>query len=267
MRHPEHDFHVVHEEIHIDFEVPLPIEDADEVDEVLVELLSYHALEIINDRIHRGQPIDGIPTARITAKRLGEAVEVTRIELGEPDEVVEIDMPMLIPWGSGAGYDPLSHLGDSAETNVLALAEKRASDDLAPIGEDLRLTAGISAGIRSMGIDPQTMSIAQLGRGLLELAGYAVSEREQDSVIASGKGTSTFVQFVDHQAGDHPELSHQAIVAFLVAYASARTEMGLLITDKFGPYEVYQKERANPDVRFVTRERLQGFVDSIALSS
>ncbi len=264
MRHPEHDFHVVEEEIQIDFEVPLAAEGADDV---LVELLSYHALEIVNDRIHRGQPIDGIPTARISAKRLGESVEIATIDLGEPEEVVEIDMPMLIPWGSGTGYDPLSRYGDAEETNVLALAENRASDDLAPIGDDLRLTAGIAAGLRAMGIDPETMSVTELGRGLLQLAGYVIADRDENSLIASGKGTSTFVRFLDHTPGDYPELSHQAIAAFLVACARARTERGLLITDKFGPYEIYKKERANPDIRFVTRERLQGFVDSVALSS
>lgn len=262
MRRPEHDFHVVDNEIKIDFDAPLPAEGADDV---LSELLSHHAVEIINDRIRRGQPLAGIPTAQITAKRLGESVTVATLDLGEPDEVIEIDMPVLLPRGSSTGYDPLARFGDGEDANVLVLAENRAPDDLAPIGTELHLTVGVAAGLRSMGTDPETMTVAELGRGLLDMAGYLVSARADGTYVASGKATSTFVSFVEHKAGDHPELSHQAVVRFLVAFARARTERGMLITDKYGPYEIYKKERSNPDCYFITRERLQGFVDSVAL--
>ncbi len=263
MQRPEHDLHVVDNEIRIDFDVPLPIEDADQV---LIDLLSHHALEIINDRVQRDHPLEGIPVAQVSAKRHGEVVHVVTLDLGEPDEVIEIDMPSLVPFAAKTGYDPLSRYGLADEKNVLELAKHRASDDLAPIGRELRLTAGVAAGLRSMGIDPETMTVTELGKGLLGLAGYTLSERGDGSWVASGKGTSTFVYFVDHVPGDYPELSHGAVTSFLVAYAKAHTERGLLISDKFGPYEIYKKERANPDSLFVTRERLQGFVDSIALS-
>jgi hypothetical protein len=39
----------------------------------------------------------------------------------------------------------------------------------------------------------------------------------------------------------------------------------LLISDKFCPFIVYEKERREPRVHFITRERLQQFVDSLAL--
>ena len=263
MQRPEHEFHVVDNEIHIDFNVPLP---ADGVDEVLADLLSHHALEIIHDRVQRDQPLDGIPVAQVSARRLGESVLVATLDLGGPDEVVELEMPLLLPFGAGTGFDPLSKYGLGKEENVLQLAEHRASDDLGPVGAQLRLTTGVAAGLRSMGIDPETMTVCDLGIGLLDLAGYALADRGDGTWVASGKGTSTFVQCVDHVPGDYPELSHKAVIAFLVAYATARTERGMLITDKFGPYEIYKKERANADCVFVTRERLQGFVDAIALS-
>jgi hypothetical protein len=38
------------------------------------------------------------------------------------------------------------------------------------------------------------------------------------------------------------------------------------VTDKFGPYVMYEKERRDPRCRFITRERLQVFVDSFALN-
>jgi hypothetical protein len=139
-------------------------------------------------------------------------------------------------------------------------------DQLAPIGADIRLTAGIDAGLRSRGVDPGQMSVTQLGLGLLEMAGYELSLRSDSNYVATGGGTTTFVAFVDHDPGTYPELEATAITEFLVGFANARTDRGLLITDKFGPYEIYEKERANPRCHFVTRERLQGFVDSIALS-
>jgi hypothetical protein len=263
VQRPEHELHVVDNEIRIDFNVPL---SADGADEVLADLLSHHALEIINDRMQRDHPLDGIPVARVSARRRGEPVLVAMLDLGGPDELVEMEMPVLLPLVAGTGYDPLSKYGEGKEENVLELAEHRASDDLGPVGAQLRLTAGVAAGLRSMGIDPETMTVCELGVGLLDLAGYALAERGDGTWVASGKGTSTFVQCVDHVPGDYPELSHKAVTAFLVAYARARTERGMLITDKFGPYEIYKKERANPDCVFVTRERLQGFVDAIALS-
>jgi hypothetical protein len=263
VQRPEHELHVVDNEIRIDFNVPLP---ADGADEVLADLLSHHALEIINDRMQRDHPLDGIPVARVSARRRGEPVLVAMLDLGGPDELVEMEMPVLLPLVAGTGYDPLSKYGEGKEENVLELAEHRASDDLGPVGAQLRLTAGVAAGLRSMGIDPETMTVCELGVGLLDLAGYAIAARGVGTWVASGKGTSTFVQCVDHVPGDYPELSDKAVTAFLVAYARARTERGMLITDKFGPYEIYKKERANPDCVFVTRERLQGFVDAIALS-
>jgi hypothetical protein len=109
------------------------------------------------------------------------------------------------------------------------------------------------------------MTVTQLGLGLLRLSGYIIGDREDGTFVASGKGASTLVSFVDHQTGDHPELSDKAIVAFLVAHAGARTERAMLITDKYAPYGIYAKERANPNTLFIARERLQDFVDAIAL--
>ena len=38
-----------------------------------------------------------------------------------------------------------------------------------------------------------------------------------------------------------------------------------LVSDKFSPFEVYERERREPRIRFVTRERLQKFVDALSL--
>ena len=74
--HPEHEFRVVDHEILIGFSVPLP---SDGADEVLTDLLKHHAIEIIKDRKERGQPLDGIPVARVSGLRGGEPHEIAVI--------------------------------------------------------------------------------------------------------------------------------------------------------------------------------------------
>ncbi|MDJ0962318.1 MAG: hypothetical protein QNJ88_16850 [Acidimicrobiia bacterium] len=258
---PEHDFHVVENVIEIDFEVPLP---ADGADEVLTDLLTRHALDIVKDRKERGQPLDAIPQLRITAKRRGELVEVATIDLSEP-EVVEMELPDVIPALQVAGYDLLARFGERSGKTAMPLKE-RVADELPPLSEQIRLTAGLEAELRTQGIDPETMTVAELGIGLLRYSGYNLSERGDGTFVAAGNGGTTLVSFVNHEAGDYPELTESMVTSFLVAYGSARTERGLLISDKYGPYLIYQKERANPNTVFVARERLQDFVDAVALA-
>ena len=52
----------------------------------------------------------------------------------------------------------------------------------------------------------------------------------------------------------------------MVRFEQSGTERGLLVSDKFCPFIVYEKERREPRVRFLTRERLQQFIDSLALT-
>ncbi len=262
MPQPDHEFHVIENEITIEFDVPLP---ATGVDDVLADLLSHHALEIIKDRKRRGQPLDNIPVARISAKRHGSNVEITVLDLDQPEENLVFDLPELLPLRSASGYDLLAKFGERTESTTLPLSDRR-SDDLLPIGAELRLTAGLAAGLRSLGVDPEHMSASELGRGLLRLSGYDLTAEADGTYLAAGHGTTTLVRFVDHQTGQYPELSEHTVTSFLIACARARRERGLLITDKYGPYLIYKKERANPDVLFVTRERFQDFVDTIAVS-
>ena len=262
-RRPEHEFHVVANKIRIVFEVPVP---EDGVDEVLRDLLLHHALELIRDRKRRGQPLEEIRTADVSAKRAGTVVAVGSLDLEQPDDLLDIPMPMLVPIGASPHEDPLRKLGELDAKKAVPVAEASRLDELAPIGTELRLTAGLAAGLRTYGIDPELMTASELGVGLLELTGFTVTKRTDDVYIASGAGLSTYVRFVNHEPASYPELESHEITEFLVNFAAAHTDRGLLITDKYGPYEVYSKERANPRCHFITRERMQAFVDSIALS-
>jgi hypothetical protein len=258
--HPDHDFRVVDHQILIDFSVPLA---SDGADEVLTDLLKHHAIEIIKDRKQRGQPLEGIPVARVSALRKGEPSEVAVIELDKSIERIDIDIPDRVPQPKMAGYDPLARFDESLESQATSRVDGR-SDELAPLGEELRLTAGVAAGLRSLGVDPEQMTATELALGLLRLSGYQVTERS-DGYQAVGHGATLLVGTVDHEPGDHPELTEKAVNSFLIAFAGARTDRALLITDKYGPYLIYQKERANPKAVFITRERLQGFVDAVAV--
>ncbi len=262
-RRPASDFHIVDNEARVAFDVPLPAEGADPV---LRDLLLHRATELIRDRKRRGQPLQGIDMVRVYAKRSGKAVEVGSLELTEHSELPEVAPPIPLARIVAEDHDPLRQLDDSDTRQTISGGDAAALDQLEPIGADIRLTAGLAAGLRSIGIDPDTMGVEELGLGLLELAGYSLRERGDGSYVASGGGTTSYVAFVPHQAGSYPELEAAAINQFLVGFSTARTDRGLLITDKFGPYAVYEKERSNPSCRFITRERLQSFVDSIALT-
>jgi hypothetical protein len=261
-RRPEADFHVVRNEAQVIFDVPLPTGGADPV---LRDLLLRQATELIRDRKRRGQPLEGIDTLRVYAKRSGETVEVVSRELAELSELPEVAPPLPLARTVAEDHDLLRQLDESDIKGAASAGDPTALDQLEPVGADIRLTAGLEAGLRSIGIDPDTMSVEDLGIGLLELAGYRLQDRGDGSYVASGGGTTSYVAFVPHEAGSYPELETSAINQFLVGFSTARTDRGLLITDKFGPYSVYQKERSNPNCRFITRERLQAFVDSIAL--
>ena len=187
-------------------------------------------------------------------------------ELTEHSELPEVAPPVPLARIVAEDHDPLRQLEDSDIKQTISAGDTTALDQLEPIGADIRLTAGLAAGLRSIGIDPETMGVEELGLGLLELAGYSLRDRGDGTYVATGGGTTSYVAFVPHQADSYPELETSAINQFLVGFSMARTDRGLLFTDKFGPYAVYEKERSNPSCRFITRERLQSFVDSIALS-
>lgn len=263
VRRPDAEFHVVANSAVVTFDVPLPPGGADPV---LRDLLLHQAAELMRDRKRRGQPLDGIESIQVSAKQAGAVVEVGTIELTELSELPEVAMPMPLARTVARDHDPLRTLEDGDITKVVPVGDTTSLDQLAPIGSDVRLTAGIEAGLRSLGVDPEAMSVIDLGLGLLELAGYRITPQGDGTYVAAGGGRATYVSFVAHEDGSYPELESAAITSFLVGFSSARTDRGLLITDKFGPYSVYEKERSNPNCRFITRERLQAFVDSIALS-
>ncbi|MEA3291566.1 MAG: hypothetical protein U9Q71_04585, partial [Pseudomonadota bacterium] len=83
--------------------------------------------------------------------------------------------------------------------------------------------------------------------------------------MATTGGEETLVAVLPHHRGEHPELSEQVVAEFGFTVAERNPTRAMLVTDKFGPYAIYETERRNPKSRFITRERLQTFVDGFAL--
>jgi len=245
--------------------VPLPRTTPDPV---LRDLLVHHAIEVVRRKRSAHLPLTGVSTVRAYGVRDGTAVEVGSVTLDEPDILPVVQVPDLVPRASAAGYDPLAQIAEQDLIHAPEPANAAFGDELAPMCEEIRLTGALDAGLRAQGIDPCAMTATDLTLGLLRLAGYSIVPGEgPGTFLATRGGSRTYLTVVDHQVEEYPELSEQAIRQFAVSFATMPgVDHGLLITDKYGPYLIYDQERREPRCRFVTRERLQAFVDAIAMS-
>lgn len=257
------DFHVQGNEARVTFDVPLP---EGEVDAVLRDLLTHEAVEVIREKRH-SLPIEQVTRVVALAGRGSEPVEVGSVELDEPGDLppAVVDMPLL--QFSHLGHDPLEQqFREQGESGTAPQVVTDTDATLGPIGAELHIPKAVDVGLRSLGVDPGTMSAGDLVVGMLQLYGYTVTTENDDTRRAMKGGQSTYIRIVPHAEGGYAELDESAIRRFVADFANAKADRSLLVTDKYGPFEVYQRERRDPRVRFVTRERLQKFVDSLALS-
>jgi hypothetical protein len=166
------------------------------------------------------------------------------------------------------GYDPLEEefTADRAAESPPALADVARADQLPSVGSELRLPRAVEVGLRAQGIDPETMRAGEMVRGMLSMFGYRIAPGVDDfSHIAEKGGARTLIREVPHARGEYPELDESVIRKFVADFMSAGVDRGMLVSDKYAPFEIYERERREPRTRFVTRERLQNFVDAIAL--
>jgi len=267
------EFHVKGDEATILFGVPLPEGGPDPV---LEELLLHAAMDVLREKRSHDLPLGDVERIRVLGRRGEEPVEVGVVELPEQGVLPEIRAPELIPRAGLPAYDPLAHLGEMEVTVPPTVAERPPAEKLRPFHDEIRLTRELEAALRAQGIDPEAADLEDLVLGLLRAAGYQVSVGVHGFEIAKGGkahaytarkgGNETIVLIVPHTEGEYPELDEQMINRFLVWFGQASAERGLLITDKYGPYLIYEKERREPRCRFITRERLQSFIDSFSWS-
>jgi len=257
------DFHVRGEEAQVFFDVPLP---DGEIDEVLGELLTNEAVEVVREKRHE-LPIDGVTKVVALAGRNGEPREVGRIALVEPGVLPD---PMVAGPSlhlGHIGFDPLEkQFSEDLPQTAPSIASDLRADTLGPIGEELRIPKAVSVGLRAQGVDPATMTSREMVESLLRLFGYAVTSSTNPLAFTATKaGSTTYLREDPYQPGDHPEVGEVTMREFVMEFVSSGADRGLLISDKFSPFEVYERERREPRIRFVTRERLQKFVDALSL--
>ncbi|MDH3498873.1 MAG: hypothetical protein OEM97_02015 [Acidimicrobiia bacterium] len=256
------EFHVRGTEALVTFAVPVP---EGEKDDVLADLLLTEAVEVTREKSH-SLPIDQVTTVVALAGTGATPVEVGRRALENPGELPPpLGVDHMLHF-SKIGFDPLDKQFDDDAGRAGFVAPPAHGDQLAPIGTELRLPKAVEIGLRSQGIDPETMTAGEMVRTLLTLFGYSLSSGEKPSTFFSEKaGQRTYIREEPHAPDAHPELGESVVKQFMIDFASSGADRGLLITEKYGPFEVYERERREPRVRFVTRERLQKFVDSLAL--
>ena len=252
------DFHVNGHEARVIFDVPLPDED----DPVLNDLLVDEAVEVVREKRHT-LPIDEVTEIVVFAGR-EPSREIGRTRLPAPGQLPTAIQPDMLnlthiardPFASQFEDDLITHV----ETQVQV-----PKDDLGPIGQELRIPMGLQRGLRTRGVDPTTASGPELILALLEMFGYEVEPQVDGTFVAIKDNLKTFIRPEPHVPGSYPELDEQLIRKFIVEFGTAGAARGLLITDKLGPFMIHDVEATNPRIRFVTRERIQRFIDSMAL--
>ena len=259
-RAPVADFHVKGNEARVTFDVPLPSDD----DEVLNELLVDQAIEVVREKRH-SLPIEGVTHIVALAGR-DEVTEIGRTELSSPGELP----PPVEATGLSLTHvarDPFA--GQFDETDHSVRYDTKAdvpADELRPLQEEITLPKGLERGLRATGVDPAQLSGPELAVSLLKLFGYSISDHAvPGSYMALKDGISTYIATDPYVPGEHPEMEESVIRQFLATFGASGADRGMMLSDKYGPFLVHEIESRQPKVRFITRERLQRFIDSMAL--
>lgn len=265
---PVRDFHVRGETASVYFGVPLG--DA-EAGAHLTELLAANAVEVVRDKVDSGLPLNGVNHIAVFALRGDTPELLTTVDLPSVGELPD-EAPIL-------SRDPKSHdpIGavQAVAADVSVAKPSGASDSLEPVVDLVELSGPTEAHMRSLGIDTSSMSLEDFAVGLLRVSGYQVDPGPSGfslpsvgnaKVFRASRGADTAIlAIVGHTDGEYPELDEKVLAEFSVAVAQASPKRAILVTDKFGPYAMYERERRDKRLVLITRERLQAFADSFEL--
>jgi hypothetical protein len=252
--------HVHGEDATITFDVPFPSDG----DEVLADLLMQEALEVVREKRHT-LPIDLVRRVQVYAGHGEGKLFVGAHELDTPGALPpRIEIPSMLNLAPFA-KDPLEHM-EEEPFEVPEVAVSAPEDELGPIGTELKLPKAVDMGLRAQGIDPATMNAIEMVTGLLKLFGYRVSQGPGLGMFLAEKGGArTFILGDPYMVGDHPEVGERTIDRFMADFSMSGCDRGMFVSEKYGALAMYDRERREPRVRFVTRERLQKLVNSLAL--
>lgn len=263
------DFHVKGDTASMVFNVPLGDSDAGQH---LIDLLSLASIEHLRELAADGLPLDGVARIAVSAVRDGEPEQVTVVELPEVGTLpAHSDMSDLHP----VEHDPVAVLAAVVADESVKSAPT-SSGALEPVSQFLELTGPSEARLRSVGVDTSAMSHSELCRGLLRIGDYVINDAAPQASLATAPDAEVFsvtragqrlqVVVLSHVEGDYPEVDDRVLAELAVMASQANVDKVMLITDKFSPYSMYDRERRSDAVMYVTRERLQAFVDSFGLS-
>ncbi|MBI5157344.1 MAG: hypothetical protein HZA58_04940 [Acidimicrobiia bacterium] len=258
MRPAVAEFHVVGSSARVHFEVPLPSSGADGV---LAELLGREAVEVVREKRHT-LPLGDLTQVVALGRHGTEWVEVATIGLKTPGELPPPMIPELLPHSGHREFNPFARLADLPETGPGG-AGGTVGERLE--GLVLRLPVRAQAAVRSQGIDPSAGNAPAVVLALMRSAGYQVSEAAPGTFGATRGGERTFIRVVGHRPGEYPELDESVVRTFIADFASSGMDRGLLLSEKWAPFEIHERERRDARVRFITRERIQSFADVLAL--
>jgi hypothetical protein len=258
-RSPVSEFHVVGSEARVTFDVPLDNED----DDVLNEILLDEAMEVLRDKKHN-LPIGLVHEVVVFAGR-GAPREVARTKLPSPG-VLPPPPPVSLLHLGNVSPDPFK--ADTAFQPAATYETKSTvpADELPPIGQELRVPKGLQRGLRAAGVDIDHASGSEIILGLLKLFGYEIQASPEPGVFNAIKdGETTLVMVEGYSPGDHPEVDEGRIRAFAGRFTMSGARRAVFVSEKYAPFMIYDLERKEPRLRFITRERLQEFIDSMAI--
>jgi hypothetical protein len=261
------DFHVSGDTASTVFAVPL---GDSEPGAHLVDLLCASAVEYVRNRMRDGLPLDGVHHIQVSAMR-GDVPEVLgTVDLPDGGVLPDRDETVLVE----PLHDPIAAVHEVI-ADATAAPQSSSGTTLEPIAQIIELSGPTDAHLRSIGVDPKTMSLEDLVLGLLRVSGYDVHVGRTGMADVQGgradiygltrDGKSTLLLILSHEDGSHPELDDSILVKFAVGMAQSKDDQAILVTDKYSPYSMYEREKRDPRCVYVTRERLQAFVDSFGL--
>lgn len=263
------DFHVKGDAASIVFNVPLGDSEAGQH---LVDLLSGAAIEHMHELVANGLPLDGVARIVVFAKRGADPKQVAVVEL---PEVGTLPSPVAMPELHAIEHDPVAVLATVVADDSVSAAPP-SSGTLEPVNSFLQLTSPSEARLRAVGVDTSTMSHGELCRGLLRIGGYVTNDATPHAGLTSAPDAEVFsvtkagqriqVVVLSHSEGEYPEVDDRVLAELAVMAARPDVDKVMLLTDKFSPYSMYERERRSDALIFVTRERLQAFVDSFGMS-
>ena len=263
---PVASFHVDGESASTVFDVPLG--DA-EAGTYLVELLSFAAVEHLRKKAAQGLPLHGVYRIKISAMRASEAEIVGTVELPAPGQLPDAKTP-ISQGGHQAGL--LAALNDVVADHSVS-SQPSPDGTLHPVAKFVQLTGPAEARLRAAGVDPSGMSLIDLTLGLFQAGGYAVESTGKNLATAptasihnaSKAGEKVTLVVFAHSEDDYPEVDERVFGELAVLAGQSNAQRTILMSDKFGPYTMYERERRDKRLVFVTRERLQAFVDSFGI--